>query len=76
MVILLLLMANFVYILAEKKDDNIDLMPNDIICPFCIALIEKFQQTTQQNSDYKNVSSFNFSFQFFNFAEKKNSSRR
>ncbi|KAL3995152.1 hypothetical protein ACH3XW_24630 [Acanthocheilonema viteae] len=52
---LLLLMANFACILAKKKATEFGLIPDDIICPFCIALIQKFQQTTQQNSDYKNV---------------------
>uniref|UniRef100_A0A2K6VEJ0 Saposin B-type domain-containing protein n=1 Tax=Onchocerca volvulus TaxID=6282 RepID=A0A2K6VEJ0_ONCVO len=53
--ILLLLMANFVYIMAVDKEANFDLIPHDIICPFCIALIERFQQATQQNSAFKNV---------------------
>ncbi|KAM3718994.1 putative E3 ubiquitin-protein ligase RING1a [Dirofilaria immitis] len=48
-------MANFGYILAHGTEADLGLIPHDIICPFCIALIEKFQQTTQQNSAYKDV---------------------
>ncbi|EFO22537.1 hypothetical protein LOAG_05945 [Loa loa] len=53
--LMLLLATNFAYILANQKEANLGLIPDDIICPFCIALIEKFQQTTQQNSAFKNV---------------------
>ncbi|CAG9537472.1 unnamed protein product [Cercopithifilaria johnstoni] len=53
--ILLLLVVNFVYIFAHEKEANINLIPNDIVCPFCIELIKKFQQTTLQNPDYKKV---------------------
>ncbi|VDN91755.1 unnamed protein product [Brugia pahangi] len=49
------LIANFAYILANEKEPIVGLIPVDIICPFCIALIEKFQQTTQENSSYKHV---------------------
>lgn len=58
---LLLLVANFVLILVDSKAVDVGLIPDDIVCPFCIALIEKFQQTTYQNSDFKSVSFFYFS---------------
>lgn len=58
--ILLLLVVNFAYILAKEKVANLNLIPDEIICPFCIALIENFQRTTQQNSAYKHVSLFIF----------------
>ncbi|CAG9537473.1 unnamed protein product [Cercopithifilaria johnstoni] len=53
--VLLLIVANFVYIYAHEKEADIDSMPNDIVCPLCIALIKKFQQTTPQYLDYKKV---------------------
>uniref|UniRef100_A0A915Q422 Saposin B-type domain-containing protein n=1 Tax=Setaria digitata TaxID=48799 RepID=A0A915Q422_9BILA len=53
MKILLLILINFCYILAEEKKSTIDLIPREIICPFCVALIEQFQQTTEQNPSYK-----------------------
>ncbi|VIO94734.1 Uncharacterized protein BM_BM17541 [Brugia malayi] len=55
LLLLSLLIANFAYILANEKEPIVGLIPVDIICPFCIALIEKFQQTTQENSSYKHV---------------------
>ncbi|VDK80272.1 unnamed protein product [Litomosoides sigmodontis] len=50
-----LLLANFVLFSMENKAIDVGLIPDDIICPFCIALIEKFQQTTHQNSDFKSI---------------------
>uniref|UniRef100_A0A0R3RKY4 Saposin B-type domain-containing protein n=1 Tax=Elaeophora elaphi TaxID=1147741 RepID=A0A0R3RKY4_9BILA len=54
MSILLLLVANFAFILVDGKKNDTSLIPDDIICPFCIALVQRFQQTTRQNSDYRN----------------------
>ncbi|VDN02249.1 unnamed protein product [Thelazia callipaeda] len=54
-IILLLVLVNIYWNVFASAEIEFTLIPSEIICPFCIALIENLQQTAKDNPSYKKV---------------------